>query len=450
MKKKVTIVVVIVLVIVLIAACVMWRIGGVETESALGDHQKYVYAYVSSIEGNEVTYMEVDESVAKAAEERAKEKTKAEDGAGSDSTEQSGQMQMPPDMDSTEMPQGAPGGMSDMTGETVTTMIPVGVTVHTTSDTTTTFSRLASGDLLKILVETDSDGNEVIEEIWKIIVKPVPVSQYHKSKAEFYNQSREPYTQKGAHMDAAQILKPFANEHIPADTKKTATAEHTSEIITMQNVNKSYKMGSGSLHVLKDISLTVEQGEYLAILGPSGSGKSTLMNIIGCMDVLDEGTYNLDGVEIEKAKEKELTNIRNQKIGFIFQKYHLIPTYNVLQNIVMPLLMRGMTLKDARDASMDTIAMLGLAERIDHKPNELSGGQQQRVAIARALVGQPAILLADEPTGALDRNSGKEVLKLFQCLSDMGNTIVMITHDLSVAEHAKRVVRIVDGELYEN
>ena len=241
-------------------------------------------------------------------------------------------------------------------------------------------------------------------------------------------------------MDAAQILKPFANEHIPADTKETATAEHTSVIITMQNVNKSYKMGSGSLHVLKDISLTVEQGEYLAILGPSGSG----------MDVLDEGTYNLDGVEIEKAKEKELTNIRNQKIGFIFQKYHLIPTYNVLQNIVMPLLMRGMTLKDARDASMDTIAMLGLAERIDHKPNELSGGQQQRVAIARALVGQPTILLADEPTGALDRNSGKEVLKLFQCLSDMGNTIVMITHDLSVAEHAKRVVRIVDGELYEN
>ena len=170
MKKKVTIVVVIVLVIVLIAACVMWRIGGVETESALGDHQKYVYAYVSSIEGNEVTYTEVDESVAKAAEERAKEKEKAEaeDDAGSDSTEQSGQMQMPPDMDSTEMPQGAPGGMSDMTGETVTTMIPVGVTVHTTSDTTTTFSRLASGDLLKILVETDTDGNEVIEEIWML------------------------------------------------------------------------------------------------------------------------------------------------------------------------------------------------------------------------------------------------------------------------------------------
>lgn len=231
-------------------------------------------------------------------------------------------------------------------------------------------------------------------------------------------------------MDAAQILKPFANEHIPADTKETATAEHTSVIITMQNVNKSYKMGSGSLHVLKDISLTVEQGEYLAILGPSGSGKSTLMNIIGCMDVLDEGTYNLDGVEIEKAKEKELTNIRNQKIGFIFQKYHLIPTYNVLQNIVMPLLMRGMTLKDARDASMDTIAMLGLAERIDHKPNELSGGQQQRVAIARALVKMPRVLLLDEPLSNLDarlRLQTREEIRKIQRATKI--TTVFVTHD---------------------
>ncbi len=219
-------------------------------------------------------------------------------------------------------------------------------------------------------------------------------------------------------------------------------------IITMDKINKSYQMGQSSLHVLKDVSLSVQKGEYLAILGPSGSGKSTLMNIIGCMDVMDSGTYDLDGVSVEHAKEKDLVNIRNQKIGFIFQKYHLIPTYNVLQNIVMPLLMRGMTLKDAKEASMETIEMLGLSERIDHKPNELSGGQQQRVAIARALVGQPAILLADEPTGALDRNSGKEVLKLFQRLHDMGNTIVMITHDLGVAEHAERVVRIVDGELF--
>lgn len=248
-------------------------------------------------------------------------------------------------------------------------------------------------------------------------------------------------------MDAAQILKPFANEHIPADTKETATAEHTSVIITMQNVNKSYKMRSGSLHVLKDISLTVEQGEYLAILGPSGSGKSTLMNIIGCMDVLDEGTYNLDGVEIEKAKEKELTNIRNQKIGFIFQKYHLIPTYNVLQNIVMPLLMRGMTLKDARDASMDTIAMLGLAERIDHKPNELSGGQQQRVAIARAIAARPPIIMADEPTGNLDTRSGEDVMKILHELNEEGRTIVLITHDNDIARQATRAIRIIDGKV---
>ena len=220
-------------------------------------------------------------------------------------------------------------------------------------------------------------------------------------------------------------------------------------IITMQNINKSYQMENSSLCVLKNISLMVEKEEYLAILGPSGSGKSTLMNIIGCMDVMDSGAYNLDGAAVEHAREKELVRIRNQKIGFIFQKYHLIPTYNVLQNIVMPLLMRGMSLNEAKNASMETIEMLGLAERINHKPGELSGGQQQRVAIARALVGQPAILLADEPTGALDRNSGKEVLKLFKRLHDMGNTIVMITHDLEVAEHAERVVRIVDGELFE-
>lgn len=232
--------------------------------------------------------------------------------------------------------------------------------------------------------------------------------------------------------------------------KKIMSQVEENAVITMRNINKSYEMGGQPLHVLKDVSLTVKKGEYLAILGPSGSGKSTLMNIIGCMDVMDSGSYHLDGVEVEHAKEKELVNIRNQKIGFIFQKYHLISTYNVLQNIVMPLLMRGMTLKEAQEASMETIEMLGLKERIGHKPNELSGGQQQRVAIARALVGNPTILLADEPTGALDVNSGKEVLKLFQNLNDMGNTIVMITHDLNVAKHAGRVVRIVDGEIFED
>ena len=218
-------------------------------------------------------------------------------------------------------------------------------------------------------------------------------------------------------------------------------------IIELEHINKYYQMGENQLHVLKDISLTVEKGDYLAILGPSGSGKSTLMNVIGCMDHADSGEYFFDGEIIHKAKESELTKIRNEKIGFIFQKYHLIPTYNVLQNIVMPLLMRGMKLKDAKNESLEIIEMLGLKERMKHRPSELSGGQQQRVAIARALVGQPAILLADEPTGALDKNSGAEVLKLFQRLNDMGNTIVMITHDLEVATHAKRIARIIDGEL---
>ena len=219
------------------------------------------------------------------------------------------------------------------------------------------------------------------------------------------------------------------------------------KIIEMQEINKFYSIGEAKLHALKNISLEVEEGEFLAILGPSGSGKSTLMNLIGCMDRPDCGSYILDGIAVHEAKEKQLTRIRNEKIGFVFQRYHLIPTYNVLQNIVMPLLLRGMSLQEAQEASRDTIQMLGLEERIQHKPGELSGGQQQRVAIARALVGEPSILLADEPTGALDQNSGKEVLKLFHRLNEMGNTIVMITHDLQVAENANRIIRIVDGEL---
>ena len=221
------------------------------------------------------------------------------------------------------------------------------------------------------------------------------------------------------------------------------------KIIEIKDINKYYSVGSEKLHALKDVNLEVKEGEFLAILGPSGSGKSTLMNVIGCMDKPDSGSYRLDDCQIERSSEKELTRIRNEKIGFIFQKYHLIQTYNVMQNINMPLLVRGMTQKEAEEASLETIRMLGLEERMHHKPRELSGGQQQRAAIARALVGEPAILLADEPTGALDQTSGKEVLKLFHRLHEMGNTIVMITHDLGVAQHAQRIVRIVDGELLE-
>ncbi len=221
-------------------------------------------------------------------------------------------------------------------------------------------------------------------------------------------------------------------------------------MITMRAINKGYMLGEEKLPILKDVDFSVEKGEYVAILGPSGSGKTTLMNIIGCMDVMDSGEYYLDGMAIHETDEEELTEVRNSKIGFIFQNYQLISTYNVMQNIIMPLLMRGMNHKDAQEQCMNTIKLLGLDHRIEHKPNELSGGQKQRVSIARALVGRPAILLADEPTGALDQNSGKEVLKLFQELNEMGNTIVMITHDLGVAQSAKRIVRIVDGRLFES
>ena len=218
-------------------------------------------------------------------------------------------------------------------------------------------------------------------------------------------------------------------------------------IIEMHSINKYYQMGEEKLHVLKNISLTVAKGDFVAILGPSGSGKSTLMNVIGCMDVPESGEYLLDGVSISQCSDARLTAIRNEKIGFVFQKYQLIPKYSVLQNICMPILIRGASRREAEEQCMETIGLLGLNDRLRHKPNELSGGQQQRVAIARALVGHPSILLADEPTGALDSTTGKEVLQLFLKLNQMGNTIIMITHDEKVASYASRTLHIIDGEL---
>ncbi len=223
-------------------------------------------------------------------------------------------------------------------------------------------------------------------------------------------------------------------------------AEH---IILCEDIHKYYQVGDEQLEVLKGISLRVDAGEYLAVLGPSGSGKSTLMNIIGCMDDFQKGIYTLAGIPVQAMNEEQMALLRNRLIGFIFQKYHLLPRYNVLQNVMMPLLVRGMPRQEAKRASLEKLEMLGMSDRLSHKPNALSGGQQQRVAIARALVGGPKLLLADEPTGALDSNTGREVLKLFAQLHDMGHTIVMITHDLNVASHAERVVRIVDGELFE-
>ena len=220
-------------------------------------------------------------------------------------------------------------------------------------------------------------------------------------------------------------------------------------MVKISGVNKFYNMGENSIHVLRDISLNVGRGEFVAVLGASGSGKSTLMNIIGCMDTADSGEYLLDGVSIGECADRELANIRNNKIGFIFQKYHLIPQFSVLQNILLPLLIRGISRKEAIAVAREKIRLVGLEDRISHRPKELSGGQQQRVAIARALVTEPSLLLADEPTGALDSVTGNEILALFKELNDLGNTIIMITHDKNVAQFGKRTVHIRDGVVEE-
>ena len=218
-------------------------------------------------------------------------------------------------------------------------------------------------------------------------------------------------------------------------------------MICLEDVNKSYRMGENSLHVLKDVSLQVERGEFVSILGASGSGKSTLMNIIGCMDTLDTGRYTIDGISVEQSEPDVLAAIRNEKIGFIFQKYHLISKYSVLQNVMMPLLIRGTDRKSAQEQAEEILEMVGLEQRKIHKPNELSGGQQQRVAIARALITHPAVLLADEPTGALDSRTGQEILALFRDLNRQGNTIIQITHDSNVAKAGSRILTLKDGVL---
>ena len=221
-------------------------------------------------------------------------------------------------------------------------------------------------------------------------------------------------------------------------------------LLMLNHINKSYSLGNEKVQVLFDINRHVYPGEFIAILGPSGSGKSTLMNIIGCMDTADDGEFFLSGEAVHQADDAKMTRIRNQHIGFIFQRYQLIPKYDVLQNTIMPLLIRGVSHKEAVQTATEKLTLLGMGQRLHHKPSELSGGQQQRVSIARALVGNPAILLADEPTGALDSKTGQDVLQLFQELNDLGNTILMITHDPGVGKKAQKIVRIVDGHLYQN
>ena len=222
-------------------------------------------------------------------------------------------------------------------------------------------------------------------------------------------------------------------------------------MIKMVNICKGYMVGEEKVQVLKNINFNVDEGEFVAILGPSGSGKTTLMNIIGCMDVADTGEYYLDGQAIHTMDESDLGDIRNQEIGFIFQNYQLIPTYNIMQNIIMPLLVRGMTTAEAEDKCMETIKLLGIDHRLRHKPSELSGGQKQRVSIARALVGQPAILLADEPTGNLDPNNSWEIMKLMEQINENGTTVLVVTHNREIVNAMqKRVITMKKGVVVDD
>lgn len=218
-------------------------------------------------------------------------------------------------------------------------------------------------------------------------------------------------------------------------------------VIALRNVSKHYQMGENVVKALDHVSLNVDRGEFVAILGPSGSGKSTLMNIIGCIDIVDEGDYILDGKDIKVRDEDELADVRNQKVGFVFQKFNLLAKFSALHNVALPLLLRGVGRAEAYHEAETLLIKVGLGERLHHKPNELSGGQQQRVSIARAMVGKPDILLADEPTGALDSQSGEEILKLFKSFHEEGVTIIVITHDQEVADVASRIVTIKDGHL---
>lgn len=219
------------------------------------------------------------------------------------------------------------------------------------------------------------------------------------------------------------------------------------KLIEFKDVCKFYYMGDTVVKAADHINMTIEKGEFVAIVGQSGSGKSTCMNIIGCLDVPTEGEYLLDGVSVGSLSSKELARVRNEKLGFIFQQYNLLPKLNILENVEVPMMYRGIPVKERRERAIEALESVGLGDKLRNMPNQLSGGQQQRASIARALVGKPEIVLADEPTGALDSKTSREVLSLLQELHKAGNTIVLITHDNSIAAEAPRIIRLVDGQV---
>lgn len=220
-------------------------------------------------------------------------------------------------------------------------------------------------------------------------------------------------------------------------------------ILELKGIYKNYQQGKMVVPVLKNVDFSMEEGEYVAIMGPSGSGKSTLMNIIGCLDKATEGSFKLDGMDMGNCSENEMSDIRLHKIGFVFQSFHLLPRQSALSNVEMPLNYARVPKKERKAKALKALDRVGLSDRVDFRPNQLSGGQMQRVAIARAIVNNPKLLLADEPTGALDSKSGAQVMELFKALNDEGVSVLMITHDPEIAAHANRVVMIRDGELKE-
>jgi putative ABC transport system ATP-binding protein len=218
-------------------------------------------------------------------------------------------------------------------------------------------------------------------------------------------------------------------------------------IIETQDLWKTYVMGSEEIHALRGVSVSIEKGDYVAIMGPSGSGKSTLMNLIGCLDTPSRGSYLLNGKEVAEMNDNELARIRNEEIGFVFQTFNLLPRASALHNVELPLVYAGVSAKDRQERAREALRKVELDNRMSHKPNELSGGQRQRVAIARALVNNPSILLADEPTGNLDSKTGVEIMALFDRLHQAGNTIVLVTHEADIAAHARRAIHLRDGQV---
>src|SRR5881628_2393025 len=216
-------------------------------------------------------------------------------------------------------------------------------------------------------------------------------------------------------------------------------------LIETKDLWKTYQMGAEEIHALRGVSIQIERGEYIAIMGPSGSGKSTLMNLIGCLDTPSKGSYLLNGKQVNQMNDNELARIRNEEIGFVFQTFNLMPRATALHNVELPLVYAGVTSKDRHERAVVALQKVELGDRLTHRPNELSGGQRQRVAVARALVNNPSILLADEPTGNLDSKTGVEIMALFEDLSQKGNTIIVVTHEEEVARHARRIIRIRDG-----